>query len=877
MFLINFIDNVFNFTNEADVQHYAKSLLESEKFNYIVRQHKCGVRIIDDAFPSKSGIDTKGRPDLLICTLGNENPVCVWENKDPRVNITLAINEAKFYIEGLFQRLPKKPSLPRIAVGFNGHELACEFYTNEFKWVQIKNNGEVIKDAFFKPEIIKNGISNQGLFLADNGWATSSDLRELLPKLKNIYRYIPSLTQGRKPIDFTIALLTLRMLVERNPSWGTWSEQPSFSVDADNIEQAVRERFKTLTDRVASDKVLSSKYGEIFNFNENNDGDEISFSFINTLNSIPTTYQNFEKIFTLIDSLPPLEHSDFDIFGEVYQSIGDNATKKALGQFFTGRHVISSILPVLMKRSGLDEDEEKVKSIRVCDPACGTGGFLTETFRIIKSNFKLDDAELKRLSKKAFYGFDLSHSNASRASVNMYFAGDGFSKIKGGVDSLDKEFEDEYKNYFDFVVTNPPYGKSNHGRAEEAFLDLAIKILKPGGWGVIVLPNGVLENPRSKYTRANLLKKCSVTDSISLPKHTFAPYTLQKTSILIFRKRKSPLPVLTTDMKKLINTIKNEKISYFIVDNDGYANSDKRYPTKLRDSNGAFYHNDLSDWIDSNGILQTSKLYDALINSNTATSDYYNEFGEKMGKKYGCFSYLNCFTPIDRDLSLLAETYLRKEHDEMTYTDYKSRIDILEKYLSGVNNKLKGKFISELQELITVPVIFENEEYEKKRVDEFFEIKKGSQGFTEEVIYQNFTKKGIPVYGGGSKPTNFKVSNQTTNNKGNAVNIFESPAIVVSMDGSSGSMQIVRQGEFTANHHAAILKLKNEVNDFDLDWFVQSTELLLKKEASNQEGSATLTKERLEGFEVNIPRNRKLIVLLGNSRRKLFEILERFS
>ncbi|HBR2943231.1 TPA: N-6 DNA methylase [Klebsiella pneumoniae] len=875
MFLIDFIDKNYTVKNEADVQHYAKTKLESEAFSYDVHQHKVGVPKLDSAFPSKASANGTGRPDLLLCCKNTSYPVCVWENKGPSVSVITALNEAKFYIEGLFKNLPLEPSLPRIAVGFNGIELVSEFYTNENKWVQIRNKGSVAKDFFFNSAVIRNGISNHGTFLAEKGWATASDLRELLPKLKNIYRYIPSLTQGRKPIDFTIALLTLRMLVERNPAWGSWSEQPSFAVGVFDNDSAVRERFKTLTDRILSDDKLNTKYGEIFHFKESNDGDEISFSFISTLNSIPTKLDNFGKIFSLLDLLPPLEHSDFDIFGEVYQSIGDNATKKALGQFFTGRHVISSILPILMKRSGLDEDEEKVKSIKVCDPACGTGGFLTELFRIIKGSFTFTEKELKRLSKSAFYGFDLSHANASRASVNMYFAGDGFSRIEGGRDSLKDDFLEEYDNYFDLVVTNPPYGKSSHGRAEEAFLNLVIQILKPGGWGVMVLPTGVLENPRSTNSRFNFLKHCWVSDSISLPKHTFAPYTQQKTAVVIFRKRKKALPVADGDISNLSALIKNERIGYFIVDNDGYANSDKRYPTNVKSENGEFLHNDLSQWIDNSENKQPSLIYNALINQ-IPVGNRLSEFGKLLGKKYSSMSYDDCFNPIHRDLSLLPETYLRKEHDEISFDDYQARVAIVDGYLTGENEVLNGRFIEELIELTSLPIIYGKEtKYTQSSVKELFTITKGSQGFTEEVIYANFDINGLDVYGGGVKPTGYKVKENTLNNKGVKVKIFEAPAIVVSMDGSSGSLQVIRAGKFTANHHAAVLKAKDQSTD--LDWFVQSVGVSLKKEASNQEGSATLTKDRLENQLVYIPTPIEKVTYIGNTRRHLLNILAKFS
>lgn len=253
-----------------------------------------------------------------------------------------------------------------------------------------------------------------------------------------------------------------------------------------------------------------------------------------------------------------------------------------------------------------------------------------------------------------------------------------------------------------------------------------------------------------------------------------------------------------------------------------------------------------------------------------------SEFGKLLGKKYSSMSYDDCFNPIHRDLSLLPETYLRKEHDEISFDDYQARVAIVDGYLTGENEVLNGRFIEELIELTSLPIIYDKEtKYAQSSVKELFTITKGSQGFTEEVIYANFDINGLDVYGGGVKPTGYKVKEDTLNNKGVKVKIFEAPAIVVSMDGSSGSLQVIRAGKFTANHHAAVLKAKDQSTD--LDWFVQSVGVSLKKEASNQEGSATLTKDRLENHPVYIPTPIEKVTYIGNTRRHLLNILAKFS
>lgn len=303
----------------------------------------------------------------------NIRPVSIWENKAVTEKAIDALTEAQFYIEGLRTALPNEPALPRIAVGFNGHELYLSFYNNDSKWVSIKCAGKEVVNEFPTSKFIQNGINSQGLFTAANGSATIQDLRNLFPKLKTIYRNIPILASGRQPIDFTVALLTLKLLIEQHPEWGTWDEQPRFASGAKTDDHKIGERFETIANRIISDATLKERFGDIFNFHEKSDTFELSFSFVSTLQKIEKGHNSFKKIFDLLDLLPPLTGADFDIFGEVYQSIGDEATKKNLGEFFTGRHIISAVLPVLFHRAGLNTFPSVSKK-KFADIACGTGG-----------------------------------------------------------------------------------------------------------------------------------------------------------------------------------------------------------------------------------------------------------------------------------------------------------------------------------------------------------------------------------------------------------------------------------------------------------------------------------------------------------------------
>jgi hypothetical protein len=661
-----------------------------------------------------------------------------------------------------------------------------------------------------------------------------------------------------------VALLTLKLIIEQHPDWGPWGEQPRFSPGSHSLDHTIGERIETLTNRILHESSLKEKYGDIFIFHEKSDTLEIAFNFIEILGKIRKGDGHFTKLFDLLDQLPPLQGADFDIFGEVYQAIGDEATKKKLGEFFTGRHIIGGVLPVLFHRAGLDKSWPVLRNKKLADIACGTGGFLTEMLRLARKLHQISEKQVKSFAKDAFFGYDLGHANASRARVNMYFAGDGFSDIRGGFDSVATEsLKKFHPSGFDVIATNPPYGSSSYGRTEEAFLMRTLAILKPGtGWGCIVLPTGVLENPRAAQVRFNLMNLAHVTDVISLPKHAFAPYTQQKTAIVIFQRRKKPLVSDGASWDELIEACSSERTSMFIVDNDGFANSDKRYSTDRVDPSGMWLHNDLSEWTDGKGLRRPSKLYDALIN-NQKPKKPVNEVGEPLGDKFGVFSALD-LKDMERGVALLPDIPLRDGIRSLSLSEWEQRVDAVIDFSQGKSVVLPQSFKAEvsflLDHTISLPV---SNLQKKKTIKQLFSIEKGDTELTEATIYKHIdAKNGLPVYGGGSGAPRFKAGKGLKRLNGEAATLFDGPALVVSMDGSSGTIQVIEQGSFFCNHHGAVLKPKDA--SMSLWCFAQLAESTLKRLASNKEGSATLTKPSLESVSVRLPKE----VLISNAIEK---------
>ena len=140
----------------------------------------------------------------------------------------------------------------------------------------------------------------------------------------------------------------------------------------------------------------------------------------------------------------------------------------------------------------------------------------------------------------------------------------------------------------------------------------------------------------------------------------------------------------------------------YIIDNDGYANSDKQYETSLRDKNGVPLHNEVSEYFDKNGDFHTSIMEQICKSRAEDTEEHFNEWGEKIqGKKYGYIDiktiledyYYKDENEIESNkvyrLNLLPEKYFRpKEFENLTLEELKNKRKELEKELKKLINEV---------------------------------------------------------------------------------------------------------------------------------------------------------------------------------------------
>ena len=317
-------------------------------------------------------------------------------------------------------------------------------------------------------------------------------------------------------------------------------------------------------------KDVEKRIGELFDKVKKNYNDVIDSSDQIILDEYSLTYIVGElQQYSILESTRDAISDAFEIF------IG-HALKGGQGQFFTPRNVVKMIVDII------DPSYED----KIIDPACGSGGFLVESLRYVWQKAETEftalgwpkheiEIEKQKIAIKNIRGIDKDYFLSKVAKAYMALLGDG----RGGVyceNSLEnpnhwnKKTRDEIKmEYFDIVLTNPPFGSKIPIKGEEMlkqfdlghkwsidkktnkyvkdklkpketpqvlFIERCLELLKPNGKVALVLPDGVLGNDSLTYLREWILDKAQILAAIDIPIETFMPYTSTKTSIIILRK-----------------------------------------------------------------------------------------------------------------------------------------------------------------------------------------------------------------------------------------------------------------------------------------------------------------------------------------------------
>lgn len=246
-----------------------------------------------------------------------------------------------------------------------------------------------------------------------------------------------------------------------------------------------------------------------------------------------------EKVVKLIKEYNWLQE-DIDVKGAIYEGIlekNGQDKKSGAGQYFTPRSLISAIVDVIRPQIGET----------VCDPACGTGGFLLAAFDYMKKESQ-DKEKQRILREETLYGVDNTPLVVTLASMNLYLHGIGtkHSPIECK-DSLENEPDTTYK----VILANPPFGKRPEGSVDISrddfyvetsnnqlnFLQHIMVSLSQGGRAAVVLPDNVLfeQNNDGVNIRKNLLKDFNLHTILRLPTGIFYANGV-KANVLFFSK-----------------------------------------------------------------------------------------------------------------------------------------------------------------------------------------------------------------------------------------------------------------------------------------------------------------------------------------------------
>ena len=279
-----------------------------------------------------------------------------------------------------------------------------------------------------------------------------------------------------------------------------------------------------------------------------------------------------QKVVAGVSDLPT---DQADLKGDIYEYVLSKlSTSGRNGQFRTPRHIIDMMVDIV----------DPTIQDTICDPACGTAGFLVAAEEHVKENdkdFYFDPEKKKHFETEMFNGADTDTTMLRISAMNMMLHGveDPNLKHQDSLSALNAT-SDKY----DVILANPPFTGSLDNEAvsdsllkltktkktELLFLSLFLRMLKTGGRSAVIVPEGVLfgSSKAHKQIRKELIENNQLKAVISMPSGVFKPYAGVSTAVLVFNKT---------------GTGGTEDVWFYDMKNDGYSLDDKRSPIDQND------------------------------------------------------------------------------------------------------------------------------------------------------------------------------------------------------------------------------------------------------------------------------------------------------
>ena len=297
---------------------------------------------------------------------------------------------------------------------------------------------------------------------------------------------------------------------------------------------------------------------------------------------------------TAVNAVHELPLTQGDTKGDLYEYLLSKLqTSGIAGQFRTPRHIIQMMVELI----------DPQPTDFVCDPSCGTGGFLVNTMEYLNKKYsspelievKEDGSKLypgdllykdqEHIQNKLLSGFDFDSTMLRIAAMNLLLHNIDNPQIHNQ-DSLSSTFLEKFpqhaENYYTVILANPPFkgsldneavepslvGKVKTKKTELLFNFLFLRMLKLGGRAAVIVPDGVLFGASKAHValRQTLIDENQLEAIVSLPSGVFKPYAGVSTAIMIFTKGG-----------------KTDNVWFYDVEADGLSLDDKRLPIPEND------------------------------------------------------------------------------------------------------------------------------------------------------------------------------------------------------------------------------------------------------------------------------------------------------
>lgn len=448
-------------------------------------------------------------------------PIAIVEVKKPAVtDLEAALDQARDYAERIGVQ---------IVFASNGFTLKSQFLGNG---LPLYFNGVEVTE-FVELDVLRRfhvHASNEVFTVPKEVIKSREDLIDIFAELNDDLRTREGLQAGIPRFTEFANILFLKLLSEKG--------------DSDIWTELIRQRDDVLIDylnNVAMTRLQENYGGEVIT---------------------QTAIKNPGTLKKIVSTLNPLQLSDIDedIKGVAFEHFIQRTTaQNDLGEYFTPRHIVRFMVRLLNPRY----------SESVYDPFCGTGGFLTESFRHIGQQIGFTYDAMNTLNHETVFGGEIT-TTARIAKMNMILFGDGHS----GVTQQDS-LRTNRNGLYDNVLSNIPFSQKlpdevleivsddafNVKDADAACVMRCFKSLKNGGSMAIVVPEGLLVNRGSRKFLQYVFQNSRVRMLVRLPRGCFAPYTEAKTGIIFLTDK---------------GTSQTEWFYSVNVENDGFDN--KRNP-----------------------------------------------------------------------------------------------------------------------------------------------------------------------------------------------------------------------------------------------------------------------------------------------------------